>query len=502
MYNTDHDSQTNYHGKTQITNKYPLNPHTNWYLYPEVFTLYCNKTPNINFGKIYGTTISAAPKVWQILTTLYKNNWQPHMDSTHHIYLMPTMSIDPATCGKVSVAYQQHAASTVANMINTSLLDGVMIDYETAPNHQTGQTLLNIIRLIAKDLTFNKRIAIYSGMHTNTPPNNPTSIWPILNRTAGCKQPDPTHPQPCFKGFWTPSIYDAILESKHMDGGIDDFYRQASYLISQQLMNLSVGLEQNGLLNTIKNNYYMQPALPGSSSANNAAAYITTAPNTNGISKVNTPGYWGKTYQASDWQPVTDKDYHKIRQAYPPADHPDPDQVHSCQYFCSGIASYSVVNQLLLQSKPNQYYTSGPAWPDIKNNLTETCGVKSNFNAWFTGGNTPVIPAAFIRTTINSGLANHLIGVALYQLNFSPLNSKGEQQDWMAHRCMTKECEGLNPYPSTMSPTSWTLLQNWLSQQNSNKDWQGWLANQPLPSSAKLSSLLNASLNCDGKRLG
>ena len=74
-------------GKTNITKNYSLSPNVNWYVYPDVLQLDCGES---------GVTITQAAN-WPDVVKYYKTNWLPDQ-STHHIYLLPTLDIDLKTC--------------------------------------------------------------------------------------------------------------------------------------------------------------------------------------------------------------------------------------------------------------------------------------------------------------------------------------------------------------------------------------------------------------------
>ena len=509
IYNADQDmAHADSNGTTQITKSYPLDPHTNWYLYPTSMYLDCTSgTAQLSYGS-YGTDPT---KFCSDLAKYYKINWQPNMDSSHQVYILPNLDID-RSCNdqnNFSPVQQLSAAQKVARIINKADVDGIEVDLESDIDKQPE---INFIKELSQALSANKRLAIYSSFAAmNKRPSDAMSFWPALNRASGCD--NNTSATNCDKGFAIPTVYDSTPTTQSENGSIGSFYQQASYVLAQGLDAVAGYIDDDKTKNAdAGNNYYMQPAFAGSSSANNAASYLTTDNPQDPGNFIQSDSAWGKNYQESGdtaWQTKTgtgpdgEKTYYQIDQYYTPQGG-TASKVSACQYLCSGLGTYTIIDQLLAQTNTTStadYRSSSPFWSNISNNLKQLCGVDTAFDTQVTMNNGSVkdypIPPTFIQAISGHQFSGHVIGPALFQLNYSPLVN-GKPQDFILNKCLTEGCQGVtdNYYPYTMSPTAWTTLTNWITQKDSNGN--GWLNHQALSDidNQQFARLLATSLTC------
>lgn len=502
MHDTDTDmASIDADGKTQITKQYPLNVGTNWYLYPDVLTLKCTSSGST---LDYGTYNNKKDQLWSDLNTDYKDKWQSNMDPSYHIYIMPQLNID-ASCKSLDPLYQPKTAMTIADAINTAPIDGIEIHLDS---NNTSQNIINTINLLSIQLNHDKRIAVDSKTtDMDKDPSDLTSLsyWRALNHTLGCDG-DPNNKGNCIKGFAIPTIYNDADTKQSPDGSVGDFYQQMSYLVSEGFNTIAGWLNRSGSDTAAGDNYFIQPALPGASSINNAASYLSSD---NPQPAINSNQQWGSNYSADvgsqyGWtqtglSAASSGHYSLINQYYPPKGD-NRKQVYACHYLCSGLGTYSVIEQILTQTnadKPD--YINLDLWKNISNNLSNFCNINTAFaqNTHDDQGKEQGLPLQkdWMSAIAKHGLQTHLVGAALYQLNYSPIMD-GSPTDTAVDQCTNKGCTNLNPYPNTISPTSWTMLTNWLTQQDSNH--HGWLSNQALSDddSNKFASLINDKLSC------
>ena len=500
IHNTDTDMTTvDSDGKTQITKQYPLDASTNWYLYPDVLTLKCpSNVPTLD----YGTYNSNKDQLWTDLNTDYNNKWQPKMDTNHHIYMMPQLTIDPS-CTALDVAHQPLAAITIANAINAAPIDGIEIHLDKSV---ITQNTINIINILSTQLDADKRIAIDSKTaDMDKDPSNLTSLsyWPALNRSSGCKNDQGN----CIKGFAIPTIYNDVDTKQSPNGSVGDFYQQMSYLVSKGFNTIASWLGGTSSSTAAGDNYFIQPALPGASSINNAASYLSSD---KPQPAVNHNQQWGTGYPADTssqygWtqtgvSTASSGHYSLINQFYQPKNGDNRQQVYACHYLCSGLGTYAVIEQILAQTSADKTdYTNLDLWKNISSNLTNFCNIDTAFaqNTRDDHGKKQGLPLQkdWMSAIAKHGLQTHLVGAALYQLNYSPLMD-GSPTDTAVDQCANKGCTKLNPYPNTISPTSWTMLTNWLTQKDSGG--HGWLSNQALSEddSKIFASLATKALSC------